>query len=87
MTLSASSIPSPGCGSARHALVIETHLRPLFSFFNVVSAPAGVFATETDFNGYDDTRDSLSARIDEAIGQFARLLPASRAEVPLGKIA
>ena len=74
-------------GSARHALVVETHLRPLFSFFNVISAPAGIFATETDFNGYEDIKDSLSARIDEAIGQFTRLLPAPIAATPLSRIA
>lgn len=62
-------------GSHRHALVIETHLRPLFSFFNVVSAPAGVFATETDFEGYDGVNASLQGRIAEAVGQFDRLLP------------
>lgn len=74
-------------GSARHALVIETHLRPLFSFFNVVSAPAGIFATEADFNGYDEIKNSLSARIDEAVGQFARLLPALGVALPLSRIA
>ncbi|HVI90814.1 MAG TPA: NAD(P)H-dependent oxidoreductase [Dongiaceae bacterium] len=74
-------------GSSRHALVIETHLRPLFSFFNVVSAPAGIFATEADFNGYDGIKESLSVRIDEAIGQFARLLPAPTATLPLSRIA
>lgn len=68
-------------GSTRHALVIETHLRPLFSFFNVVSAPAGVFATETDFEGYDGVRASLQGRIAEAVGQFNRLLPARQAAV------
>lgn len=62
-------------GSTRHALVIETHLRPLFSFFNVVSAPAGVFATEADFNGYEEVKAGLQGRIAEAVGQFARLLP------------
>ncbi|HVJ40170.1 MAG TPA: NAD(P)H-dependent oxidoreductase [Dongiaceae bacterium] len=74
-------------GSARHALVIETHLRPLFSFFNVVSAPAGIFATEEDFNGYDEIKGSLSARIDEAIGQFASLLPVKSSALPLSRIA
>ncbi|HVJ33037.1 MAG TPA: NAD(P)H-dependent oxidoreductase [Terriglobia bacterium] len=74
-------------GSSRHALVIETHLRPLFSFFNVVSAPAGIFATETDFNGYDEIKENLFARIDEAIGQFARLLPAANPALPLSRIA
>jgi FMN reductase len=66
-------------GSMRHALVIETHLRPLFSFFNVVSAPAGIFATEADFNGYEEIRASLQGRIAEAVGQFNRLLPARSA--------
>ena len=74
-------------GSSRHTLVTETHLRPLFSFFNVISAPAGIFATEADFNGYDGIKDSLSARIDEAIGQLVRLLPTPGAALPLSRIA
>lgn len=67
--------------------MIETHLRPLFSFFNVVSAPAGIFATETDFNGYEGIKESISARVDEAVGQFARLLPTPLAVLPLSRIA
>jgi len=74
-------------GSTRHALVIETHLRPLFSFFNVVSAPAGVFATEADFNGYDEIKGSLQGRIAEAVGQFGRLMPEVPAAARLSQIA
>lgn len=74
-------------GSARHALVIETHLRPLFSFFNVVSAPAGIFGTEADFNGYESLQDGLQGRIAEAVGQFARLLPDKPAAARISQIA
>lgn len=39
-------------GSARHALVIDHQLRPLFSFFQSVTLPLGVYGTDQDFDGY-----------------------------------
>ena len=38
-------------------------------------------------HGYDGLKNSLSVRIDEAIGQFARLLPAANPALPLSRIA
>ena len=70
-------------GSNRHALVIESHLRPLFSFFNVVSVPAGVFATEADFVTHDDIKAGLKPRILEAVGQLERLVSVKPGSAPL----
>ncbi|MEI2418265.1 FMN reductase [Orrella sp. JC864] len=63
-------------GSDRHALVIDHQLRPLFSFFQSVTLPIGVYATDADFSDYRICSPSLQARIDLAV---ARALPFFRA--------
>jgi len=50
-------------GSERHALVLDHQLRPLFSFFQAVTLPIGVYATEADFANYQITSETLKARI------------------------
>jgi FMN reductase len=36
-------------GSARHALVVDDHLRPLFAFMRAITAPTSVFAAPDDW--------------------------------------
>jgi FMN reductase len=50
-------------GGERHALIIEHQLRPLFSFFQALTLPVGVYASDTDFDGYVISSDVLRARI------------------------
>src|SRR5664279_6652709 len=52
-------------GSARHSLVLEYALRPLFSYLKGDIVPTGVFAATADF-GSDDAGRSLADRIDRA---------------------
>src|SRR5450830_403700 len=54
-------------GSERHALIIDHELRPLFSFFQALTLPIGIYGTEADFVNYKVTNESLSARIDLAV--------------------
>ncbi|KAB0490159.1 FMN reductase [Pseudomonas vancouverensis] len=54
-------------GSARHALVIDHQLRPLFSFFQSLTLPLGVYASEADFNNYRVSCELLQARIRLAV--------------------
>ncbi|WP_448850851.1 CE1759 family FMN reductase [Corynebacterium sp. 335C] len=68
-------------GTARHGLVVDHAMRPLFAHFGAVVAPTGVFAATDDFGeaaftGGDDGRGvaPLHARVDRAAGQFADLL-------------
>jgi FMN reductase len=65
-------------GSERHALVIDHQLRPLFSFFQSLTLPIGVYASEADFSNYRISSDSLQARITLAA---RRALPALGATV------
>ena len=56
-------------GTARHSLVLDHALRPLFSYLHATVVPTGVFAATDDFG---DT--GLQARIDRAAGELATLL-------------
>ncbi len=58
-------------GSERHALVIDHQLRPLFSFFQARTLPIGVYAAESDFDGYEIANPALRARIALAVDRAA----------------
>ena len=72
-------------GSERHALVLDQQLRPLLSFFQAMTLPIGVYATEADFADYQITSEALKARIRLAAERAAPLF-ASQIK-PLLKIA
>lgn len=63
-------------GSERHALVLDHQLRPLFSFFQALTLPIGVYATEADFSDYRITSELLQARIRLAAERAAPLFTA-----------
>lgn len=50
-------------GGERHALIIEHQLRPLFAFFQALTLPVGVYASDSDFDGYVVSSEVLRARI------------------------
>lgn len=50
-------------GSERHALVLEHQLRPLLSFFQSLTLPIGVYASEADFADYRIVSSALQARV------------------------
>ncbi|MNZ88761.1 hypothetical protein D3C78_1076590 [compost metagenome] len=53
--------------------MIDHQLRPLFSFFQAVTLPLGVYASEADFSNYQISSEALQARVRLAI---ERALPA-----------
>ena len=59
-------------GGERHALILEHQMRPLFGFFQALTLPVGVYASDTDFDGYELTSEAVKLRIDQAV---ARSLP------------
>ena len=65
-------------GSERHALLVEHQMRPLFGFFQSLTLPLGIYASEGDFLNYEISSDDLRARIDHAI---ARTLPVIRSHL------
>jgi len=60
-------------GSARHSLMLEHALRPLFSYLKATVVPTGVFAATADF-GSTDAGSSLTERVDRAGAELVALL-------------
>ncbi|MBS45426.1 MAG: NADPH-dependent FMN reductase [Nocardioides sp.] len=58
-------------GTARHSLVIEHALRPVFAYLRAVVVPTGVFAASEDF-----AHPALAERVERAAGELAALLGA-----------
>lgn len=62
-------------GTARHSLILDFAMRPLFAYLQALVMPTGVFASPHDW-GTQGT-DTLSARIDRAVGELASVLAGS----------
>jgi len=60
-------------GSARHALVVDEQMRPLFAYMRALSLPTSVFATPEDWGASE-----LGERVERAAAELSVLL---RAEV------
>lgn len=56
-------------GTARHSLVLEHALRPLFAHLRAVVVPTGVYAASEDWGA-----EGLDGRIERAAGELAALM-------------
>lgn len=65
-------------GTARHSLVLEHALRPLFSYLHAVVVPTGVFAATDDFG----TDGALQKRIERAATELAALVAVGASGTP-----
>ncbi|MEU7021293.1 FMN reductase [Streptomyces sp. NPDC046203] len=64
-------------GTARHSLVLDHALRPLFAYLRAFVAPTAVYAASEDWgSGGDEYTDGLPARITRAGVEFAELVAA-----------
>lgn len=62
-------------GTARHSLVIEHALRPLFAYLHAIVVPTGVFAATEDFAATGaGAEGELHKRVERAAGEFAALV-------------
>jgi FMN reductase len=61
-------------GTARHSLVLEHAMRPLFAYLRAVVTPTAVFAASEDWAGGEGTSRGLADRIDRAAGELADLM-------------
>ncbi len=59
-------------GSARHSLVLDHALRPMFSYLRAVVMPTGVYAASEDWAGSTGDTAMLSDRIRRAATELAR---------------
>ncbi|MEV7285625.1 FMN reductase [Streptomyces sp. NPDC093252] len=58
-------------GTARHSLVLDHALRPLFSYLRAAVVPTGVYAASEDWGA-----EGLEERIERAAGELAALMAA-----------
>ncbi|RST00963.1 oxidoreductase [Streptomyces sp. WAC07149] len=64
-------------GTARHSLVLEHAVRPLFAYLRAVVAPTAVFAASEDWgSGGDEYTDGLPGRVRRAGAELAALMAA-----------
>ncbi|MCR5979489.1 oxidoreductase [Gordonia jinghuaiqii] len=61
-------------GSARHSMVLDHALRPLFAYLRAVVTPTGVYAASADWAGADGDTATLNDRIDRAATELAALI-------------
>ncbi len=70
-------------GTARHSLVLDHALRPLFSYLHAVVVPTGVFAASEDFGESADSTagadGSVQKRVDRAAAELAALVASGAA--------
>lgn len=64
-------------GTARHSLVLDYAMRPLFTYLRAVVVPTGVFAATEDFGG--DAGSELTRRVQRAADELAALMVAAPA--------
>ncbi len=65
-------------GTARHSLVLEHAMRPLFAYLRAVVVPTVVFAAPEDWGRGGTATRTLSGRAERAAFELASLVSASR---------
>ena len=65
-------------GTARHSLVLEHAMRPLFAYLHAVTVPTAVFAAPEDWGTGAAAGTALAARVDRAAQELAELVRARR---------
>ncbi|BDZ50857.1 FMN reductase [Frondihabitans sucicola] len=61
-------------GTARHSMVLDFAIRPLFAYLRAVVVPLGVFAASEDWGSGDATSTTLPDRVARAAAQLADLV-------------
>ena len=70
-------------GTARHSLVLDFAMRPLFTYLRAVVAPTGVFAASEDFGS--NAAGPLAGRVDRASRELADLVAGRRGSGPVDR--
>lgn len=61
-------------GGERHSLVVEHQLRPLFGFFEALTIPTGIYASERDFADGVIISEAIRNRTEQAVIEACRLV-------------
>jgi FMN reductase len=74
-------------GTARHSLVLEHAMRPLFAYLRAIVAPTAVFAAAEDWAGGDGSSTALADRVRRAADELADLVAGRPAKAPVDPFA
>jgi FMN reductase len=69
-------------GTARHSLVLEHALRPMFAYLKAVTVPTAVFAASEDWGTGGSVDHGLAGRVQVAGAELADLLTGQSARTP-----
>ncbi|MGX9177000.1 FMN reductase [Mesorhizobium sp. BHbdii] len=64
-------------GGDRHSLVVEHQLRPLFGFFEALTLPTAIYASDKDFDNGVLVSEAIHARARQAVAEACRAVPRS----------
>jgi FMN reductase len=65
-------------GGERHSLIVEHQLRPLFGFFEALTMPTAIYASDKDFADGVLVSEAIRVRARQAVAEVSRLVGASR---------
>ncbi|PWJ93767.1 MULTISPECIES: FMN reductase [Mesorhizobium] len=63
-------------GGERHSLIVEHQLRPLFGFFEALTMPTAIYASDKDFTDGLLVSQAIHARARQAVAEACRVLAA-----------
>jgi FMN reductase len=61
-------------GGERHSLIVEHQLRPLFGFFEALTMPTAIYASDRDFSDGVLVSEPIRARARQAVAEACGLL-------------
>ncbi|MEW6630177.1 MAG: FMN reductase [Pseudomonadota bacterium] len=65
-------------GGERHSLIVEHQLRPLFGFFEALTMPTAIYASDKDFADGALVSDAIHARARQAVAEASNVVGATR---------
>ncbi|RWD67812.1 MAG: FMN reductase [Mesorhizobium sp.] len=65
-------------GGERHSLIVEHQLRPLFGFFETLTMPTAIYASDKDFADGVLMSEAIHARSRQAVAEVSRLVGETR---------
>lgn len=69
-------------GGERHSLMVEHQLRPLFGFFEALTVPTAIYASDRDFADGALVSEAIRARAQQAVAEASAVVQA-RSDVDL----
>ncbi|MDX8481418.1 FMN reductase [Mesorhizobium sp. VK24D] len=65
-------------GGERHSLIVEHQLRPLFGFFEALTMPTAIYASDKDFADGVLVSEAIQVRAQQAVAEVVNVVGATR---------